>query len=204
MREMLTVTAACRRGSRRVGRPVDHGRFSGATRGLMTGDVSPEGALGGPIAAVARATPSTSTSTSACWRSKSATPHCASAWRSGRRHSRGILAGVFAKYAALVSTGIGRRDHPAQVASDCLCCRSCVDAGDLARVRVEGKVKSRGRGRPRPHYSCGPLLDCVVQKVFQPRTGQGHTLFGQFSGGGAVGHRGGKRPVARTGGPGVT
>jgi dihydroxy-acid dehydratase len=53
MREMLSVTAAI------VGEGLagsvallTDGRFSGATRGLMMGHVSPEAALGGPIAAV--------------------------------------------------------------------------------------------------------------------------------------------------------
>jgi dihydroxy-acid dehydratase len=53
MREMLSVTAAI------VGEGLGgsvalltDGRFSGATRGLMIGHVSPEAALGGPIAAV--------------------------------------------------------------------------------------------------------------------------------------------------------
>jgi dihydroxy-acid dehydratase len=53
MREMLGVTAAI------VGEGLGgsvalltDGRFSGATRGLMMGHVSPEAALGGPIAAV--------------------------------------------------------------------------------------------------------------------------------------------------------
>lgn len=53
MREMLGVTGAI------VGAGLDDsvalltdGRFSGATRGLMVGHVSPEAALGGPIAAL--------------------------------------------------------------------------------------------------------------------------------------------------------
>jgi dihydroxy-acid dehydratase len=53
MREMLGVTAAI------VGEGLGDsvalltdGRFSGATRGLMIGHVSPEAALGGPIAAL--------------------------------------------------------------------------------------------------------------------------------------------------------
>ena len=53
MREMLSVTAAI------VGEGLGEsvalltdGRFSGATRGLMAGHVSPEAALGGPIGAV--------------------------------------------------------------------------------------------------------------------------------------------------------
>jgi len=53
MREMLGVTAAI------VGEGLGDsvalltdGRFSGATRGLMVGHVAPEAALGGPIAAL--------------------------------------------------------------------------------------------------------------------------------------------------------
>ena len=53
MREMLGVTAAI------VGEGLGEsvalltdGRFSGATRGLMIGHVAPEAALGGPIAAI--------------------------------------------------------------------------------------------------------------------------------------------------------
>ena len=53
MREMLSVTAAI------VGEGLGEsvalltdGRFSGATRGLMLGHIAPEAALGGPIAAV--------------------------------------------------------------------------------------------------------------------------------------------------------
>ena len=91
MREMLSVTAAI------VGEGLGgsvalltDGRFSGATRGLMAGHVSPEAALGGPIAAVREGDTFTSTSTSACWRSKSATPPCASAWPSGSRRSPDI------------------------------------------------------------------------------------------------------------------
>jgi dihydroxy-acid dehydratase len=53
MREMLSVTAAIV--GEGLGKSVallTDGRFSGATRGLMLGHVSPEAALGGPIAAV--------------------------------------------------------------------------------------------------------------------------------------------------------
>ena len=53
MREMLSVTAAIvgEGLGESVARLTD-GRFSGATRGLMIGHVAPEAALGGPIAAV--------------------------------------------------------------------------------------------------------------------------------------------------------
>jgi dihydroxy-acid dehydratase len=54
MREMLQVTAAIVGGG--LGEEValiTDGRFSGATRGLMIGHVSPESVKGGPIAAIA-------------------------------------------------------------------------------------------------------------------------------------------------------
>ena len=53
MREMLGVTAAIvGEGLGGTVALITDGRFSGATRGLMMGHVSPEAALGGPIAAV--------------------------------------------------------------------------------------------------------------------------------------------------------
>src|SRR6202171_6129287 len=53
MREMLSVTAAIvGEGLGGSAALLTDGRFSGATRGLMMGHVSPEAALGGPIAAV--------------------------------------------------------------------------------------------------------------------------------------------------------
>ncbi len=51
MREMLAVTAAI--AGQGLGEEValiTDGRFSGATRGFMTGHVAPEAAVGGPIA----------------------------------------------------------------------------------------------------------------------------------------------------------
>ena len=53
MREMLSVTGAIvGQGLEKSVALLTDGRFSGATRGLMMGHVSPEAALGGPIAAV--------------------------------------------------------------------------------------------------------------------------------------------------------
>jgi hypothetical protein len=53
MREMLGVTAAIvGEGLGNAVALLTDGRFSGATRGLMIGHVSPEAALGGPIAAL--------------------------------------------------------------------------------------------------------------------------------------------------------
>jgi dihydroxy-acid dehydratase len=53
MREMLSVTAAIvGEGLGESVALITDGRFSGATRGLMVGHVAPEAALGGPIAAI--------------------------------------------------------------------------------------------------------------------------------------------------------
>ena len=196
MREMLSVTAAI------VGEGLGgsvalltDGRFSGATRGLMIGHVSPEAALGGPIAAVHEGDTihiDVNQRVLEVEVSDAALRQRMAQWKapqpkiSNRRVCEVCGAGV---------VGIGRRDHPAQVASDL--CRVWPRATSPAWP--EHKVKSRGRGRPRPHDH-RPLLQLVVQKVCQPRAGQGHTLFGQFPGGGTVGHRGGKRPVARADG----
>ena len=103
MREMLAVTAAL------VGHGlgdsvalVTDGRFSGATHGFMAGHVSPEAASGGPIALVADGDPITldvpPRAGSTC------TPTSPPAGRRGFRPESGRLRGVFAKYAALVSS----------------------------------------------------------------------------------------------------
>ncbi len=53
MREMLGVTAAIvGEGLGETVALITDGRFSGATRGLMVGHIAPEAALGGPIAAI--------------------------------------------------------------------------------------------------------------------------------------------------------
>ena len=53
MREMLVVTAALvGEGLGETVALITDGRFSGATHGLMVGHISPEAARGGPIAAV--------------------------------------------------------------------------------------------------------------------------------------------------------
>ena len=52
MREMLSVTGAIVGEGLGCVALLTDGRFSGATHGLMAGHVSPEAALGGPIAAV--------------------------------------------------------------------------------------------------------------------------------------------------------
>ena len=105
MREMLQVTAAIvGEGLGESVAMVTDGRFSGATRGLMIGHVSPEAAKGGPIAAIREGDGSrwtspaaASTSTSQTRRSRPASPrHKVPKSPFGR--------GVMEKYAATVSS----------------------------------------------------------------------------------------------------
>jgi dihydroxy-acid dehydratase len=105
MREMLSVTAAI------VGEGLGEsvalmtdGRFSGATRGLMVGHVAPEAALGGPIAAIRegdRITIDTNARKLELEVSNAEIARRMSEWKppAPKYHS-----GVFAKYAALVTS----------------------------------------------------------------------------------------------------
>jgi dihydroxy-acid dehydratase len=105
MREMLGVTAAL------VGEGLGEsvalltdGRFSGATRGLMAGHVAPEAALGGPIAAVEEGDMITFDLDNR--RLDLEVPETVvqarlSAWKEPAPR---YTSGVFAKYAALVSS----------------------------------------------------------------------------------------------------
>ena len=105
MREMLSVTAAI------VGEGLGEsvalmtdGRFSGATRGLMVGHVAPEAALGGPIAAIRegdRITIDTKTRKLELEVSDSEIARRRAEWKAPAARYK---SGVFAKYAALVSS----------------------------------------------------------------------------------------------------
>jgi dihydroxy-acid dehydratase len=105
MREMLSVTAAI------VGEGLGEsvalltdGRFSGATRGLMLGHVAPEAALGGPIAAVHEGDMihiDVTKRTAEVEISESVLQQRLASWKP--RPPR-YTSGVFAKYAALVSS----------------------------------------------------------------------------------------------------
>ena len=105
MREMLGVTAAIvGAGLGESVALVTDGRFSGATRGLMAGHVSPEAAVGGPLAAIADGDLIT-LDLPARVLSVDLTPqqlaHRLSSWRApAPRHTRGVMA----KYARLVSS----------------------------------------------------------------------------------------------------
>ena len=105
MREMLSVTAAI------VGEGLGEsvalltdGRFSGATRGLMLGHVSPEAALGGPIAAVREGDMiriDVNQRLLEIGISDSEIKHRMSHWKPPKPR---YAAGVFAKYGALVAS----------------------------------------------------------------------------------------------------
>ena len=105
MREMLAVTAAI------VGEGLGEsvalltdGRFSGATRGLMIGHVSPEAALNGPIAAIHEGDTihiDVKQRLLEVELSDGEIQRRISQWKAPKPH---YDAGVFAKYAALVSS----------------------------------------------------------------------------------------------------
>jgi dihydroxy-acid dehydratase len=105
MREMLGVTAAIvGEGLGESVALITDGRFSGATRGLMVGHVSPEAALGGPIAAIHEGDPILIDAQKRKIEveiSDSEISRRMSQWKAPAGHYK---TGVFAKYAALVSS----------------------------------------------------------------------------------------------------
>jgi dihydroxy-acid dehydratase len=105
MREMLGVTAALvGQGLGETVALVTDGRFSGATRGLMLGHVAPEAAMGGPLAAV-REGDFISIDVDARRVDLEIEPDALAERLSGFRPPRPhYTTGVFAKYAALVSS----------------------------------------------------------------------------------------------------
>jgi len=119
MREMLGVTAAIvGEGLGESVALITDGRFSGATRGLMAGHVAPEAALGGPIAVIHegdRVTIDTKSRKLEIEISDAEISRRLAAWKApAPRYS----SGVFAKYAALVSSAAeGAITTPTRVAS---------------------------------------------------------------------------------------
>ena len=105
MREMLGVTAAIvGEGLGETVALITDGRFSGATRGLMVGHVAPEAALGGPIAAIRegdRITIDTKSRKLEVEISDAEISRRLSEWKPPAPR---YAAGVFAKYAALVTS----------------------------------------------------------------------------------------------------
>jgi dihydroxy-acid dehydratase len=105
MREMLGVTAALvgEGLGESVGLLTD-GRFSGATRGLMVGHVAPEAAVGGPIAAVREGDPIVIDIEQRKLEVELSPAELASRMRDWAPRKARYSSGVFAKYAALVSS----------------------------------------------------------------------------------------------------
>jgi len=105
MREMLGVTAAL------VGEGLGEsvalltdGRFSGATRGLMVGHVAPEAAVGGPIAALREGDSIVIDVEQRKLEVELSPAELASRMRDWAPRKARYSSGVFAKYAALVSS----------------------------------------------------------------------------------------------------
>jgi dihydroxy-acid dehydratase len=105
MREMLQVTAGL------VGEGlgdsvalVTDGRFSGATRGLMVGHVSPEAARGGPLAVLAEGEMVVIDVEARELRVELTDDEIAARLRDWRAPPPRYTDGVLAKYAALVSS----------------------------------------------------------------------------------------------------
>jgi dihydroxy-acid dehydratase len=103
MREMLGVTAAIvGEGLGETVALLTDGRFSGATRGLMCGHISPEAALGGPIAAIHEGDAihiDINTRTLEVEINDATLKHRLAEWKAPKPK---YATGVFAKYAALV------------------------------------------------------------------------------------------------------
>lgn len=105
MREMLHVTAAIvGEGMGESIALITDGRFSGATRGLMVGHISPEAARGGPLAAVAEGDIIEIDVAGRELRVKLSDEDIAKRLADWTAPPRRYPAGVFAKYAASVSS----------------------------------------------------------------------------------------------------
>ncbi len=105
MREMLGVTAAIV--GQGLGQSVallTDGRFSGATRGLMLGHVSPEAYVGGPLAALRDGDEITIDVAARRVDVALSDDEIAERLRGWRAPAPRYTTGVFAKYAALVSS----------------------------------------------------------------------------------------------------
>jgi dihydroxy-acid dehydratase len=105
MREMLHVTAAIvGEGLGNAVALVTDGRFSGATHGLMVGHVSPEASRGGPLAALRDGDPVTIDVKARELRAELSADELAIRLRDWAPPAPRYTGGVFAKYAALVSS----------------------------------------------------------------------------------------------------
>jgi dihydroxy-acid dehydratase len=144
MREMLGVTAALvGQGLGETVALLTDGRFSGATRGLMVGHVAPEAAVGGPIAAVRDGDTLVVDVEARSLSVKLSPAELARRMRSWQPPPPRYTAGVFAKYAALVSSaaeGAVTRAFPATTRAP----RPTPRRGARTKVSVRGRrVRSR-------------------------------------------------------------
>ncbi|HET9596142.1 MAG TPA: dihydroxy-acid dehydratase [Anaeromyxobacteraceae bacterium] len=173
MREMLGVTAAIvGQGLGESVALVTDGRFSGATKGLMIGHVAPEACVGGPIAALRDGDEITIDAEARRIDVKLSPAELARRMKAWRQPAPRYTAGVFAKYAALVSsaaegavtrafptptrasTPAPRRDRsapparPERSASRKASAKSKgASKARSAKKQGRGKVAVRGRGR---------------------------------------------------------
>ncbi|RPH71765.1 MAG: dihydroxy-acid dehydratase [Myxococcaceae bacterium] len=105
MREMLGVTAALvGQGLGEQVALITAGRFSGATRGVMVGHVAPEAAAGGPIAAVREGAMVVIDVNERSLRLELPAEEIDARLRAWRPPTPRYASGVFAKYAALVTS----------------------------------------------------------------------------------------------------
>ena len=105
MREMLSVTAAIvGEGLGESVALITDGRFSGATRGLMIGHVAPEAALGGPIAALREGDVVRIDINRRVLEVELSDEALKQRMREVKAHPPRYASGVFAKYAALVTS----------------------------------------------------------------------------------------------------
>ena len=141
MREMLGVTAAL------VGQGlgdsvalITDGRFSGATKGLMIGHVTPEAAVGGPIAALRDGDEIVIDTEARKIDVRLSATEIAKRMKAWRAPAPRYTAGVFAKYVALVSSAA----EGAVTRADLTAPASRARTNTLSRGTGEGRVRASG------------------------------------------------------------
>jgi dihydroxy-acid dehydratase len=167
MREMLGVTAAI------VGQGLGDsvalmtdGRFSGATRGVMVGHVAPEAFVGGPIAAIRDGDEITIDADARELSVKLSPAELAKRMRSWKAPEPRYTLGVFAKYAALVSSaseGAVTRPPPFTRAPAPRAVRERAASSSVRprRGAAAGHAKSKGGALAKPARAVSKLKGAV-------------------------------------------
>jgi dihydroxy-acid dehydratase len=166
MREMLGVTAAI------VGQGLGDsvalmtdGRFSGATRGVMVGHVAPEAFVGGPIAAIRDGDEITIDADARELSVKLSPAELAKRMRSWKAPEPRYTLGVFAKYAALVSSaseGAVTRPPPFTRAPAPRAVRERASSSVRPdRGAAAGRAKSKGGALAKPARAVSKLKGAV-------------------------------------------